>query len=198
MTLLQSGWFRGITGCVLYLGVTGFLLRPANLLNGTHPATVAARSNEKSPSWEFSNPELDRLTTELKKEKEALGTKEQQLNELAARLEAERAEINIVTQTVHRLQREFDRNVVRIPEQETANLKKLGKTYATMSPEGAATIFKQMEDDQVVKILVFMKEGETAPVLESFARLGEAEAKRAAVISERLRTSIPPRPAAKP
>jgi flagellar motility protein MotE (MotC chaperone) len=87
---------------------------------------------------------------------------------------------------------------VRIPEEETANLKKLGKTYATMSPEGAATIFKQMEDDQVVKILVFMKEGETAPVLESFARLGETEAKRAAVISERLRTSIPPRPAAKP
>ena len=55
-----------------------------------------------------------------------------------------------------------------------------------------------MEDDQIVKFMVFMKEGETAPLLESFAKLGPAEAKRAAAISERLRTAIFRNPAPKP
>jgi hypothetical protein len=59
-----------------------------------------------------------------------------------------------------------------------------------MTPEGAALIMKQMEDDQIVKFMVFMKDGETAPLLESFAKLGDTEAKRAAAISERLRTAI--------
>src|SRR5258706_16071606 len=109
MSLLRSSWFSALLGGALFLGVTGFLLRPANLLKGNERA-VAPKSAANAPSWEFFNPELDRLVTELKKEKEALSTREQQLNELAARLEAERAEINIVTQTVARLQKEFDRN----------------------------------------------------------------------------------------
>jgi hypothetical protein len=61
-----------------------------------------------------------------------------------------------------------------------------------MTPEGAAVILKQMEDDQIVKILLFMKDTETAPLLESFAKLSEVEAKRAALVSERLRTASKP------
>ena len=76
-----------------------------------------------------------------------------------------------------------------IDEEETANLKKLAKTYAAMSPEGAASILKQMEDDQNVKILVFIKEGDSAPILEAFAKSGEADAKRVAMISERVRVA---------
>ena len=70
------------------------------------------------------------------------------------------------------------------------NLKKLAKVYANMTPEGAAAIMKQMEDDQIAKFMVFMKEGETAPLLEGLSKMGEPEAKRAAAISERLRTAI--------
>src|SRR5262249_9866509 len=136
------------------------------------------------------NPELDRLVSELTKEKEALATREKQLNELASRLEAERQEINIVTQAVYRMQAEFDRSVVRVREEETANLKRRGKDDAAMSPEGAAVILKQMDDEQILKFMVFMKDAEAGPVLESLAKLGEADAKRAAALTDKLRTTL--------
>ena len=139
--------------------------------------------------WDFSNPEIDQLIAELKMEKEGLALREQQLKELATRLAAERSEINQTTQAVNRLEKEFDERIVRVRDEETANLKKLAKTYAAMSPEGAATILKQMEDDQIVKILVFIKEGDSAPILEAFAKSGEADAKRVAMISERVRVA---------
>jgi flagellar motility protein MotE (MotC chaperone) len=56
-----------------------------------------------------------------------------------------------------------------------------------MSPEGAAIILKEMTDDQIVKILVFMKDGDAAPILEIMAKLGKDDARRVAAISERIR-----------
>ncbi len=193
--LFQSSWIAILVGSALYFGVTGYLLLPLKV-QGIPPPKAEA-SNTTGASWDFFNPEVDRLIGELAKEKKAVATRDEQLNELSTRLEAERAELNIILQSMHRMQKDFDRNVVRVRDEESANLKKLAKVYANMSPEGAATIIKQMEDDQIVKFMVFMKEGETAPLLESFAKLGEAEAKRAAAISERLRTAIFRAPAPK-
>ena len=193
--LLQSSWIAILVGSALYFGVTGYLLLPLKV-QGV-PAPTTEPKNTSGASWDFFNPEVDRLIGELAKEKKAVATRDEQLNELSTRLEAERAELNIILQSMHRMQKEFDRNVVRVKEEESPNLKKLAKVYANMSPEGAATIIKQMEDDQIVRFMVFMKEGETAPLLESFAKLGETEAKRAAAISERLRTAIFRSPAPK-
>ena len=73
------------------------------------------------------------------------------------------------------------------------NLKKLGKTYSGMEPEGAAAIFKQMDDAAIVKILVFMKEQETGPILAALSKMGETEAKRAGDLTEKLRLSVVPK-----
>ena len=59
-----------------------------------------------------------------------------------------------------------------------------------MTPDGASTIMKSFDDDQIVKILATMKEAEAALILESISKGGEAEAKRAALISEKLRLTI--------
>ena len=195
--LLKSQWLLALIGAVLYLTVTALLVSPAKII--PHARTLDfVNSDAPRPSWEFSNPEVGRLIAELKKEKENLGSRAKQLDELEARLAAERAEINVVTQAVHQMQVEFDRNLLRVQGEEQANLKRLAKTYATMSPEGAARIFKEMEEAQVVKIMIFMKEKETAAILESLAQLGEAEVKRVALISERLRTVLVREPTGKP
>ncbi len=186
--LWQSSWVAAGIGAVLFLVTTAVLLNPRELLKARQAELAAAPKPEKSRAgWDFNNPEIDQLIAELKTEKEGLALREQQLKELATRLAAERSEINQTTQAVFRLEQEFDERVVRVREEETANLKKLAKTYAAMTPEGALTIIKQLEDDQIVRILVFMKEGDSAPILEAFAKSGEAEAKRVAMISERLR-----------
>ena len=186
--LLQSSWVAAAIGALLFLGTVAVALNPQKLLQARQ-AELAAVSEAKKPGagWDFNNPEIDQLISELRKEKEELAAREQQLKELATRLASERAEINQATQAVLVLQREFNEGVVRVREEETANLKKLAKTYAAMTPEGALPIVRQMEDEQVVKIFVYMKEDETAPILEALAKLGNTEAKRAATISEKMR-----------
>ena len=198
MKLLQSGWIVCLIGCVTYLGCTLAFLNPAKI----HPVQASEardgegegpghrKSNEPvltGPSWEFNNPEVDQIISELRAEKVALQEKEKSLRDLEARLKSDQKELMTATQTVHRLQAEFDRNVTRVREEETANLKRLAKLYATMTPEGAANVMRLLGDEQFMKILVYMKEVETAPILELIAKKSPADAKRVAELSERLR-----------
>jgi hypothetical protein len=187
--LLQSNWTASILGTVVYLLATLALCRPY-----AHPPVRLVRETTShrgpGPSWAFHSPEADLLITELKQEKEALAAKEKELKDLALRLQSERAELGQITQAVQQLQAEFDQNITRVRAEETVNLKKLAKTYAAMTPDGAASIFKALDDDSAVKIMMFMKETETAPILEALAKPGEVQAKRVAAISERLRLGI--------
>ena len=123
-------------------------------------------------------------------QKQNLDVREQELRDWAARLDAEQQEISVVTQRVARLQQDFDQQVVSVRASEAANLKKLAKIYSAMTPEGATKILKELTDEQVVKILMFMKDTETAPILELLAQQGQSEAKRAALITDRLRLAI--------
>jgi flagellar motility protein MotE (MotC chaperone) len=139
------------------------------------------------PSWEFSNPEADQLVTELKEEKSAVATRQQELNEMATRLDAERSELGQVTQSVRQLQNDFDKSVLHVQTDETANLKKLAKVYSEMDPQTAADVFVEMDDVSIVKIMIFMKDSETAGILEALAKKGKPQAHRTAMISDRLR-----------
>lgn len=199
LRLLQSKVAVAILGVIVYLGTTLAFLRPSELIP-TPPAPAAQTSlptptSATVPSWEFLNADLDKLVEELKTEKIALDRREKELNDLARRLESERAEINQVTQQVYQLQREFEKTFSRIRDEETSNLKKLAKTYAAMTPENAANILKEMPDDQVFRIVSFMKESETAAILEAMAQMGKDETKRAARITDQLRTTLGRNPA---
>ena len=153
-------------------------------------AVVQAPGSLPEKFWTETNPEVDLLLEELKREKVALDKKRELLAQLETRLVAERAEINTITQRVHQMQVEFDSHVVRVNEEETANLKKLAKVYANMTPEGASMILHELDDASIVKIFMFMKETESAPLLEALAQMGDLQAKRAAGISEQIRRSI--------
>lgn len=204
---LQSPLFAAVVGLILYVAVTAMFWPPMTLPPPAEDAgaTAAAHTTKpmpraakvKGPSWDFSNPEIDSLVSELKKEKEALAERARELDELAARIQAEKAELSAVTQNVHQLQREFDQTVLKVDEEEAANLKKLARIYSSMSPDGAASILKQLDEATVVKMMTFMKESETAPILETLSKIGDAESKQAAAISERLRLTISRKPATK-
>jgi len=201
--LLQTKWTALGIGVVAYTLTTWLCLQPQKQFqraaNALRSAGAAADSEAPGPSWTFQNPELSQMVAEFKDEREALNTRARQLDELEARLDAERLEISTVTQTVYRLRAEFDGLVTRVTEEEAANLKKLARVYATMSPEGAARILKEMEDEQLVKILAVMKEAESAPILESMGQGGKEDAHRAALISDRLRLTLaPPKKASAP
>ena len=193
---LSSPWVGSMIGLICYLTVT------AVTWNAATSKIVAAQQKEAednripvkvSDSWQMNNLEVEALIKELKDEREALKKREKDLNDLATRLQVERTELNQLTQTVHKLQKDFDLSVNRVTEEETGNLKKLAKTYTAVEPENAAAIFKKMDDSSVVKIMVFMKEQESGPILAALAQGGETEAKRAADLTEKLRLAIVPK-----
>lgn len=189
MKILQNSLVSSVLGLMLYTVVTVVVWKaPAHIIEG-EPAQeeILAKAKMAVPSWEFQSQETDMLVAELRAEKEALAKREKDLNDFAERLKAERLEINVVTQAVHQLQAQVEASIVRIGTEEAANIKKLARTYAAMSPEGAAPILKEMEEVTLLKILAVMKETESAPILEAMSKLGAEEAKHVAHITERLR-----------
>lgn len=192
--ILQSHWMVSLIGCLAYLATTVALLQPGKLQGARRPVEEAKGAPALGPSWNYRNPEIDQMVAELKTQKDELDQREQGLKELELRLQAEHQEILSVTQTVSRLQQEFDANVIRLKEAETANLKKLAKLHADMAPESSARILKELSDDDAAKILAYMKVDEASAVLEAFTKLGKDDAKRAALLSERLRQVVPPAP----
>lgn len=188
--LLQSGWMTMLVGTLSYLATTFVLLDPVKIFSGRQLSRPVSNSRVIGTSWQFFDPEVDQLIEELTAKKEKIEKRERELEELARRLETERAEISTITQAVVSAQQQFDRAIVRVKQEEAGNLKRLAKTYATMTPEIVSSVLGEMEDEQIVRILMFMKEQEVAVVLEALAKGGENQVKRVAALSDRLRTSL--------
>jgi flagellar motility protein MotE (MotC chaperone) len=190
MTKLLTPTWMTLPVCVVVYAASTFLFwktpKPAPRPIAVSVPVAAVHNNDLS---QYQNPEADQLVAELKEERKRLDDREQQLNALSARLDAERGEMSNAATSVQSLQTEFDQNVLRIKEEETANLKKLAKVYSAMTPESAALILADLDDTQVAKIMVFMKEDDAAAVFEAMAKKNDAAAKRAADLSERLRVA---------
>ncbi len=191
--ILQSSWFVALAGCLLYLATTVVVLNPSKFA-GAH-FLKPDFSADDDPSWKFRNPEFDQWVAQIKSEKNSLDLREQHLDELQTRLNAELQEISTVTQTVAQLQETFDQNVIRFKAQDEDNIKHQAKLMAAMSPEGSIAMLKEMPDDDAVRILYTMKTDEASLILDTLSKMGETQAKRAAQLTERLHQVLPPAPA---
>lgn len=183
-----------IVGCgsIVYLATTVILIERAKLTRHKEDTSnyLMGRPENAYASWNFNNPELEQLITELKKEKEMIAKRQNELNEVQSRLTVERAELNQLTQTVWQLQMDLEKDITRIKEEEMANLKKLARIYSSMTPETAANILKELPDDVIVKVLSIMKENESAPILELISKGSQNDYKRAALLTEKIRLVI--------
>lgn len=182
-------------GVFSYLGTTVALLQPSNFMpraghddEESEERTIIGENHDAS--WNYNNPEIDRLIVDLHRERKKLEEQRQQLDALAARLQNERHEISEVTNLVHQMQIELDKSVLYIRKNEEANLKKLAKVYTSMTTKGGLTILKQFDDDQFVKILSFMKETDSAAILEALAKEGPENLHRAATLADNLRLTM--------
>ncbi len=205
MKLLQSAWMISLVGCLVYLTTTAAVLSSAKF-----EAEVPAVETElqkfapgNDPSWKFTNPEFSQWVQDLRLEKAALEVRKTQLTEWETRLLAERQELSTVTQKVSQLQAEFEKNVVRLKDQEGKNLKRQAKAVAEMSADTAAKMLDQMTDDDIVRLFSAMKNEQVTLLLETLSKQGKGQTRRAAAITERMRHLLPdntpnPVPAATP
>lgn len=191
MKFLQSSWVVSLIGCLVYLGTTAAVLSSAKF--EVEPPEVEAESQLMNPgddpSWKFRNPEFDQWVQDLRQEKAALTERRTQLGEWETRLLAERQELAAFTKTVSKMQSEFEKNIVRLKEQEVKNIKRQAKAVADMSPDAAAKLIDQMTDDDIVRLCSVLKSDQVTLLLETLSKQGNI--RRAAAITERMGHLLP-------
>lgn len=185
-SILRSSGTLILLGGLLFFG-TMFAILSATHLGSTHPPEKMAVSAVDDPSWKFHNPEMDQWIAQIKDERDALAVREQQLKEWEAQLNAQGKELSTVTRAMSNAQADFDKRVVVFTDQEKENAKKQVKVVGGMSADGAATMFGEMPDHDVSKLLYSMKNEVAGGILDAMSRQGPLQAKRAALLAQQMK-----------
>jgi flagellar motility protein MotE (MotC chaperone) len=146
--------------------------------------------------WNFNSEAVNQLISDLNKGREKLAADEKNLVTLKSQIDAEKAELGKLRTELEGMRAEIDERVLEIQNDEVKNLKTLAQTYSAMNPGAAVAIFREMDENMVVKILACMKVDRTGPILGEMSKVvdkagEESMAKRAARISDKLRLIKP-------
>ena len=210
--MLAAPWFLAVVALVVNVALSFVLLKSASgkirekiqqeqiAAKGPSPEEIAAQEAAAAaaaapppPVWGFKTGARDELMTELKNERQNLLEEQKDLAALSSQVTSERQEIERVKQEVARMRQELEARIVEVAENERDNLKKLVTTYTAMPPTNAVLIFRELDEDTVVKILSAMKPDRVALILGEMARIvdkdraDEPPSRRAARISDKLR-----------
>lgn len=204
--MLAAPWFLALVAFVINLVCTVVMLKsavnklpPPDLTPPADPAEVAKKEAEEAvaaapppPLWSFKTAAVDELINELKNERQAIIEEQKDLAAMSSQVTAERQEVEKVKAEVAKMRQELEARIIEVAENERDNLKKLMQTYMVMPPAAAVMIFREMDEDQVVKILSTMKNDKVALILGAMASTvdknsDEPPARRAARISDKLR-----------
>jgi flagellar motility protein MotE (MotC chaperone) len=192
-----------ITVVAVLAGLAGGLvpLWRASQLLVTQVATgrVVKANHLKDQGWDFWTIEVDNLAAELKDEKARMAKLSEQLDLRAARVTAEQKELDKLRANLEATRKEISDRVIEISADEMKNLRSLSQTYTNLTPRAAVAIIREMDDITVVKILSLMKADVVAPIFEEMSKTpdqGGLLARRAAILSEKLRLMKSSKPAA--
>lgn len=193
MQILSKPWFLAVLGLILAIGTQFVALKvhwEELFPEKKHKALVVTREEPQAFTWGFSSDAILQLQRELEDRISALDLREQNLASYESRLQSDRAEIEDIKAQVELMRNELMEGIVKLEGDEQENLKRLAKTYATLTPEASVNIFRELDDSTVVKILFFMKSDTVGAILQEMATAngGVAEqVRRAAKISDMLR-----------
>lgn len=194
MKFLRSRWFIAILALLLGVGIQTFVLlsrvATLNVPPPGDPAGVVTNAPPERINWDFLTPEIEELRKELKERLETVARREEELQDYDKRLKAERGEVDKLKHEIEAVRDDLSHRLIEIEVSEQKNLKTLAATYSGVQPTAALAIFKEMDDEMVVKILAFMKPDPVGQILQEMARTKDGEgtlAGRAAAISYKLR-----------
>lgn len=151
---------------------------------------LAAKSGKPDAPWDFWTVEIENLSGELKESRATIRKREEEIAAREARLLAERQELAKQRQDLEALRTEIGSRMIEIQADEAKNLKSLAALYSNLTPKATLTIFKEMDEITVVKLLSIMKPDVVSPLFEEMGKQAVSDpalAKKAAGLSERLR-----------
>jgi DNA repair exonuclease SbcCD ATPase subunit len=193
MKLLNNPIVLVAVGLLLGVGTSlgWFWQAAAPLVAAAREARAQARGPVKPEApWDFWTIEMESLASELNDTKAMLKKREDELTAREQRFAAERQELAKQRQQLEALRLEIGARMVEIQADEMKNMKTLAATYSSLSPKATLTIFKQMDDNTVVKLLALMKTDVVGPLFEELSKQASSDpalARRAAQLSEKLR-----------
>lgn len=177
MKMLTSGWGLALIAALTYLG-TSTLVVLRGLPSGGEPTVPPT---ERPPKiWSFKTEAVDQLITELHDERSKFTEEQKGLDTMRAQLASERAELEHVRDEIKVLRDELDQRVVKIQEADLKNIKTLANQYSAMKPATTVSIFREMDEDMVVRILGVMKPDRITAILEEMAKVREKPGEEAA------------------
>ena len=184
-----------LLGLIFGVGTTmGVLMQASSkLLEGAAEAAKARRpvqTTEPEKHWDFWTTEIENLANDLKEERALLKQRSEQLDQREARMQLELQELEKTRQQIEAMRTAIDQRLSEVTAGEATNLKKLAQTYSVLTPKAAVTIFREMDDTMVVKLLALMKPDVVGAIFEEISKQSASDpalAKRAAQLSERLR-----------
>jgi flagellar motility protein MotE (MotC chaperone) len=202
---LQSPVAAAGLGILLSVGLgVGLCWRALGPVMEQAAAKAAAANAHKEPDelkkkgWDFWTIEIENLSNELKEERIRLKKESDLLDQRAARLAAEEKEFAKLRSDVEAMRKEIADRVIEISANEQKNIRSLAQTYSNLSPRAAVAIIKDLDDNTAVKILSVMKADVVGPIFEEMSKSAAKDndlAKRAAVLSEKLRLMKSNKPA---
>jgi flagellar motility protein MotE (MotC chaperone) len=162
-------------------------------------SVVAESGALREKGWDFWTIEIENLSHELKEERERLKLRAERLDQRAARIVSEEKEFAKLRTELEGMRQQIADRIVEIKTDEAKNIRTLAQTYTTLTPKGAATLLREMDETTAVKILAVMKPDVVGPIFEEMSRDTSADtamAKRAASLSEKLRLMKATKPGA--
>jgi len=208
MNILTKPWFAAVLIVLLQPAVSAFLVMnsapaiiEALVAQAGKSEAEVVRPRESRPPWDMWTPELEKLAQELRTQRDGLREREQAVVMRETRLAAEVAELARTRKEIEAQRAEISQLLTAVGVDELKNLKGLAQTYSSLTPKGAVSIFSEMDDSTVVKILSLMKADAIGPIFEEMSKDKSEknnQAARAATLSERLRLMKAGKPTAGP
>ncbi|MFT3783283.1 MAG: hypothetical protein QM790_14835 [Nibricoccus sp.] len=172
-------------------GLGWFWKAAAPLIAATKAARLKATDvNKPEAPWNFMTLEIENLSGELKEQRAALKKFEEDLKQRQERLNAERQELAKQREQLEALRTDINSRITMIQADEVKNLKTLVATYSNLTPKATLTIFKEMDDTMVVKLLSLMKTDVVSTLFEEMSKQAATDpvlARRIATLTEKLR-----------
>ena len=158
----------------------------------------------KKKGWDFWTIEMENLASELNEERARLKKQAELLLEREARLAAEEKEFAKLRADVEALRKQIAERVIEISTDEAKNIRSLSQTYTNLTPKAAMNLISELDDTTAVKIMSLMKPDVLGPIFEEMSGAAKgstpdpALARRAALLSDKMRLMKSSKPAPQP
>ncbi len=173
------------TAVVLYLRRDAWLPQPPPI-----QSAIEASGTGSKQAWVLRASRLQDLAREFEEKELKLRREAERLDLVRARIGSEREDLDRLRSELEEQLAGIESIFTRFAENERRNIRSLARIYTEMAPGAVALIFREIDESLSVKILSQLPQENAGGILEEMTRLGGEDARRAAVLTTRLRTLV--------